>query len=231
MIRRFLSPLLAISGFVTCGLYCSGKVVVSELEKEFGPLQGQMAIHDQTVLLFQSAKVRVFHDTGKTEIEQTGAEASSLIRNHKKSLPDLRMIKRRIARLPAYEQVRYWKLHQIRYPDQDVSEELHASLDLMDEIRKQSLEEPEEKEAEESSIARYYPRNRHYSTYTSSFGYSSYYRHRRARHEDAELEREYRRERGPVEEWTTAMSLADRARSDAYGKISGARSVPLSSGR
>lgn len=227
MIFRIPIPLLLMASVLSGSLNGSGRIVVSEWEEDYGPLQGKMEKGDQTVLLFEQVKVRVCHDSGETEIEKTQPASQVDTAAKAREAPDLRMIKRRIARLPAYEQVRYWKLHQIRYPVQDVSNELHAALDLMETIRERSLEDPAGKPEEADSGVRYPRRDRRYAPYNSGYGYGSYHRYRRARYKDGEYEHVHRRERRPVEEWTTAMSLADRARSDAYSKISGARSAPL----
>jgi hypothetical protein len=233
MIRRFPLPL-----FLSCALLCTtitsqGIVKVSELETRFGPLRGQMELGNQTVLLFPGAKVKVSHETGLAEIETI--QSGILVKQNSapRSFPDLQSIRRKINRLPAHEQVRYWKLHQIRYPESNVSSELNAALDLMESIRKDSIEmqkpEPPESYVENDSQRRY---RRSSGLLLPGYGYSSNYRYRRARHKDTQIELDrVNRERAPVESWITPMSLADHARSDALAKVSGARSAILGNTR
>ena len=71
-----------------------------------------------------------------------------------------------------------------------------------------------------------------YVPYFPSFGYSSNYRYRRALRKDTQIELDrIQRAPRPVESFNTPMSMADRARSEALSKVSGARSAILGSTR
>jgi len=220
---------LLLPAMLGLAVIADGSVNVKELESQFGPLQGQMEMRGQTVLVFPGARVKVFHETGKSDIEPTDLSASSAHLTGKPALPNIRTLKRKIDRLPVHEQVRYWKLHKIRYPESDVTSELEAALDLMETIRKEAIvvqqQETREVDTVRSSSSRY---RSSVLPFFRNYGYTSSYRYRRARHIDSQIELDrIQRKPRPVENWTTAMSVSDRARSEALGKVSGARSSAL----
>lgn len=206
-------------------------VTKKQLETAYGPIQGQMVVDSYTVLIFKTAQVRFHRETGAMSFIPTVATASVAI-SGKEPLPSAWIEqKRKIARLPAHEQVRYWKLHQIRHPDRDVTTQLEAALDKMEAIRRQSLVK-QEAEAPVSPSYRYRRSSGVFAPYFSGYGYTSDYRYRRAIRKDTQigLDRIPRKPR-PVETWNTAMSLADRARADALSKVSGARAAILGTDR
>lgn len=232
MFRRNSLIFLMVAVGLLSGSVAHGIIKVKELESQYGELQGQLKMTDKTVLLFPSARVLVSHNTGRASIEPIAARqvrTSTEIR----SLPDIRALKRKISRLPAYEQVRYWKLHQIRYPDSDVDSELNEALDLVEGLRKEAIESRQERnDVADSSNER----NRRYRTssrfYYPSYGYTSSYRYRRALRRDSQIELDRPpAPRRPVESWDTAMSLADRGRSEALSHVTGARSEILGNTR
>ena len=205
-------------------------IKVRELETQYGKLQGHLKLSDQTVLLFPTAKVNVSHTTGQATVEPVE------IRDvrpapAKPAQPDIRAIKRKIDRLPAYEQVRYWKLHQIRYPTSDVDAELNAALDLVESIRRQSIQDRQQA-AEQAVVAqRSYRRYRPSGLFYPSYGYSSAYRYRRALRRDTQIELDRIYQPPRVESWDTAMSMADRGRSEALSHVEGGRSAILGNTR
>lgn len=228
MNRLVRVPFLLLAVLPVFAVVAEGVVSVQDLETQFGPLQGQMELRSQTVLMFPSAKVKIFHETGEAKIERIEAPADSLNSTTRPTLPDLRTLKRKINRLPAHEQVRYWKLHQIRYPESDVSNELELALDLMEVVRSESIASNQQETEEVETESRSYNRNHSPSSYFPSYRFSSGYRYHRARHKDTQIELDrIQRAPRPVENFTTAMSLADRARSQAYSTVSGARSEAL----
>lgn len=228
MKRLVRVPFLLLAALPVFALVAEGVVSVPDLETQFGPLQGQMELRGQTVLMFPVAKVKVFHETGEAKIERIETPSDSYDPTSRPTLPDLRALKRKIGRLPAHEQVRYWKLHQIRYPQSDVSAELELALDLMEAVRSQAIASHQQETEEAGYEHRSYNRNHSRSTYFPSYRFSSGYRYRRARHKDTQIELDrIQHAPRPVENFTTAMSIADRARSQAYGAVSGARSQAL----
>jgi hypothetical protein len=233
MIRRARVPFLLLAAMPIFSVAAEGIIKVRELESQFGRLQGQIEMSKQTVLLFPGAKVKVSHETGKAKIERIDAQGSMIRSSTRPSLPDLRALKRKINRLPAHEQVRYWKLHQIRYPESTVADELDAAFDLMEAVRKEAFVVQQQEDQESEPVRRSYNRYRSSGlSYFPSYGYTSSRRYRRARHQDTQIELDrIQRERPPAESWNTAMSLADRARSEAWGRVSGARSAILGNTR
>jgi len=219
MKRLVKVPLLLLAFVPVLIQVAEGVVSVPELETEFGPLQGQMEMRGQTVLMFSEAKVKVQHQTGEASIERIDSSASFFPAPTQPSLPDLRALKRTINRLPAHEQVRYCKLHQVRYPESEVAAELNAALDLMETVRMDLLKVQEQELNRAETEHRSYNRNRSGSSYYPSYGFSSNRRFRRSRHIDTQIELDRgQRERRPVVNLTTPMSIADQARSDAWEK-------------
>ena len=206
----------------------SGLVTKSQLESDYGPIQGQMVLGDYGVLIFETVQIKYHRETGVMNLIAVPSPVDGKITRGPSKSAVWRELKRKIARLPIHEQVRYWKLHQIRNPEQDVSSELEAALDKLDELREKArAEETEVVTVDEAYPHRNYRyrRTRTYIPFFPSFGYSSNYRYNRSLKRDAELELErYQRRTKPVEIFDSPMNLADRARSDALSKVSGARS-------
>lgn len=232
MIRRAIYTVLA--GLLVASLTVSVQAVikVSELETQYGELQGHLKMSDQTVLLFPTAKVKVSHATGLATVERIEAKIISDSNPVRPAEPDLRALKRKIDRLPAYEQVRYWKLHQIRYPHSNVDAELNDALDLVESLRQEAIANRLERAVEPEVVYRSYrPYRRSGSFYVPSYGYGSAYRYRRALRRDAQIgfERVYQPPR--AESWDTAMSVADRGRAEALSLVEGGRSAILGNTR
>lgn len=211
----------------------SGLVTKADLESEYGPIQGQMVMGTHTVLVFETVQVKFHRETGVMNLIPLRAPSLSTVSGHQPLPSSWMELKRRIARLPAHEQVRYWKLYQVRHPDQNVTSELEAALDKMESVRQQSMVARVEVEKTQSKSSSVYRRSRSlYSPYFPSYGYTSSYRFRRAIRKDTQIALDrIQRVRRPVESLNTAMSMADRARSDALSKVSGARSAILGSTR
>lgn len=201
-----------------------------DIESEHGSLQGKMELKEHTVFVFETARLEVIRETGEGLLKVFPRQADLSNSAQEYSPTSFRTLKRKIARLPAHEQVRYWKLHSLRHPSADVTTEIEDALDLMETVRQASMQSAVV--AVEAEPVRGYNRYRSgsgYSRYSSSYGYTSNYRHRRAIRKDSQgdLDRIQHKTR-PVENLTTAMSLADRGRSEALAKISGARSEAFS---
>ena len=142
---------------------------------------------DKTVLLFPSAKVNVSHTTGQATIEPIEVIQSTPVPRTAVA-PDIRTLKRKIDRLSAYEQLRYWKMHQILYPASNVEDELNRALDLVEAIRKQSIEDRQKPMYAPVVAQRTYRRSRSSSSfYYPSYGYSSAYRYRRGHRKDTQI--------------------------------------------
>ena len=232
MFRRASVVLLMIAAGLASAPIGHAIIKVKELETQYGELQGHLKMSNKTVLLFPSARVSVSHSTGQASVEPVEVR-SEQTSSEMRATPDLRSLKRKIGRLPAYEQVRYWKLHQIRYPDSDVDVELNEALDLVETLRKEAIESRQERDelvrSSGENTRRYRPANRFYYP---SYGYTSSYRYRRALRKDSQIDLDRRvAPRRPVESWDTAMSLADRGRSEALSHVTGARSQILGSTR
>ena len=230
MIRRASACILIVAMGLLSGQAAHAVIKVKELESQYGELQGHLKMSDKTVLLFPKAKVNVSHATGQASVEPVLQKVESSPRVP--VIPDIRSLKRKINRLPAYEQVHYWRLHQIRYPSSNVDEELNAALDLVEQLRTQSIEEIKNRDEAPVVVQRTYRRNRSSGvSFYPSYGYNSAYRYRRALRKDTQidLDRVYQPPR--TESWNTAMSMADRGRSEALQHVEGARSAVLGNTR
>lgn len=227
MFSRFTVGLSLIALSLGNGQLAAESLKLNDLQSEYGALQGRMDLKAQTVLLFERAKVKVIRQTGEAKIETLPEEPDSSFVSDPSFSGSFAILKRKIARLPAHEQVRYWKLHEIRYPESDVSAELEAAMDLMEQVRQDSLVKRDEAVADEKESVGQTNRHRGRTSFLPdfpSYGYSSNYRYRRALREDTQIELDrMARKPKPVEAWTTPMSLADRARSEAYGLTAGVR--------
>lgn len=231
MFRFAKYPVFWMTCLLGLSLNAAAEIDLEQYESRFGKLQGQIDMGQRCLLVFPSAKVTVFHETGEVKIKHEESRPYNYTHSSTHSPSSLRTIKRNIGRLPVHEQVRYWKLHQIRYPDSDVTEELESALDRMEAIRKEAMVVKTDPVEPVREPTRRYNRSRtNFLPYFPSFGYSTNYRHRRSHRKDTQIELDrIQRQREPAESWTTPMSIADRARSDALAKVSGARSSLLGS--
>ena len=230
MIRRasafFLTGVISLFS----GQVAQAVIKVKELESQYGELQGHLKMSHKTVLWFPTAKVNVSHTTGLASIEPITERVETAPRIP--VAPDILALKRKINRLPAYEQVHYWKLHQIRYPNSNVDAELNAALDLVEQLRSQSIEEMKNQEKAPVVVQRSYRRSRSSGvSFYPSYGYNSAYRYRRALRKDTQIELDRIYQPPKVESWDTAMSLADQGRSEALKHVEGARSAILGNTR
>lgn len=231
MIRRTTSAVFIGILALFTAISAEAVIKVEELEMQYGAFQGHMEMGKQTVLLFASAKVKVSHITGEATVELVEVREVSAV-SRQPAMPDIRTIKRKIDRLPAYEQVRYWKLHQIRYPNSDVDAELNAALDLVESLRREAIDDRLERDAEQRVARRSYPRYRPSSLfYYPSYGYSSAYRYRRSLRRDTQIELDRIYQPPRAESWDTAMSMADRGRAEALSHVEGGRSAILGNTR
>jgi len=231
MIRRVAAFILMIVIGLLSGQVAHAIIKVKDLESQYGELQGHLKMSEKTVLLFPLAKVNVSHSTGLISVEPIQVIASAPVPRTPAD-PDIRAIKRKIDRLSAYEQVRYWKLHQIPYPASNVEDELNRALDLVEAIRKQSIED-RQKPMDTPVVAQHsYRRSRSSSSfYYPSYGYNSAYRYRRALRKDTQIELDRIYQPPVAESWNTAMSMADRGRSEALRHVEGGRSAILGNTR
>lgn len=203
---------------------------LDDIESEHGSLQGKMELKEHTVFVFETARLEVLRETGEGLLTVFPKQADLINSAQDYSPTSYRTLKRKIARLPAHEQVRYWKLHSLRYPSSDVTSELEAALDLMETVRQESLQSAVvEVDAEPVRAYNRYRSGSNYNSYFPFYGHTSNYRHRRAQRKDSQIELDrFQRKPRPVESVTTAMSMADRERSNALATVSGARSEALS---
>ncbi len=232
MFRPSAITVLLISFLMSSFGYAVNPKSMADMEAEYGPLQGKMELKEHTIFIFRSAKLEVRRETGEGLLKIFPIQADLSDSAQVFSPTSFRSLKRKIARLPAHEQVRYWRLHKIRHPDSDVTAELESALDLMEMARKESIAtriESTNPEPLERPVRYRSGSSQGYSNFYPTYGSNSFYRYRRAIRKDTqiELDRVQRKPR-PVESLTSAMSLADRGRSEALSLVSGARSAALS---
>ncbi len=230
MFRLLAIPFLLTPLLMGSLSYGAVSRTLDDIESEHGTLQGKMELKEHTVFVFETARLEVLRETGEGLLKVFPRQADLSHSAQDYTPTSFRTLKRKIARLPAHEQVRYWKLHSLRHPSSDVATELEDALDLMETVRQESMQRAVvEVEAEPVRVYNRYRSGANYSRYSPSYGYSSNYRYRRSIRKDSQIDlNRIQRKPRPVENLTTPMSLADRGRSDALAKVSGARSEALS---